>query len=268
MLWTREFLFPVAEKKQTSLLSQSPFIAVNFLEILVSGLQLTLSSATLWLLFLAWLTACIAVSTMQWGSLIIQARGEAFSNPGWTGFCKEMLTKDRCSVSCDHYWRENSDTVFGGMVVTEHCFLKACLSSVGLLPVEFYQKWRESSQGCRWVTVLDCLPALVSKFSKWIAHFFDWVSSPRADSQPLSSRHPARLLSVLQGQRQHTRLLGHVLQPANWTDGINTHEPGEAQVAQLVTLAAWRDSLPWKGVWLNSDWMQQLRINQIMSLWI
>lgn len=72
MLWTREFLFPVAEKKQTSLLSQGPFIAVNFLEILVSGLQLNLSSATLWLLVLAWLTACIAVPTMQWESLVIK----------------------------------------------------------------------------------------------------------------------------------------------------------------------------------------------------
>lgn len=146
--------------------------------------------------------------------------------------------------------------------------LKAYLPSMGLLPFEFYQKRRESSQGCRWVTILDCLPSLVSKFLKWIAHFFDWVSSPRANSQPLSSPHLTRPLSALQGQGQHTRLLGHVLQPANWTDGINTHEPGEAQVALLVTLAAWRDSLPWEGVWLNSDWTQQLRINQIMSLWI
>ena len=54
----------------------------------------------------------------------------------------------------------------------------------------------------------------------------------------LSSPHPVRPLAALQDQGQHRWLLGHVLEPANWSDGINTHEPGEAQVAQLVTLAA------------------------------
>lgn len=32
--------------------------------------------------------ACVAGPTVQWGSLVIRARGERFSNLGWAGFHK------------------------------------------------------------------------------------------------------------------------------------------------------------------------------------